>query len=182
MAQAQVARVNANRGLMSSLMGEAMEYSRKNPAIIPVLQKLGLRPQNESAINSAPARWFMENDASISAADSVGRNHFSRLRLLVHAIAVSLFILAGTVFVFIYREAVLVRRQTGELMRFLAEYDRSAANEFIGQVQRELAEFRRSNPDFDPIYVKYFGTMDPPPAPASKVQDALPVTNQPPRP
>jgi hypothetical protein len=88
------------------------------------------------------------------------------MRTLLHAISLSVLILTGTVFVFIYRQVVLVRRQTAEYVRFLAEYERSNASEFIARAHRDFAQFRRQHPDFNPIYLKYFGTNEPPPAPA----------------
>ncbi len=42
-AQAEVARSNANRAAMQSMATECIEYAKRNPAIIPVLQSLGLR-------------------------------------------------------------------------------------------------------------------------------------------
>lgn len=54
-AQAEVARANMNRTAMQSLLNESIEYSRKNPAMVPVLQKLGMRSRldtNQPASNS----------------------------------------------------------------------------------------------------------------------------------
>ena len=42
-AQREVARLNAMRGLMQPLAAECLEFSRKHPSIIPVLQTLGVR-------------------------------------------------------------------------------------------------------------------------------------------
>jgi hypothetical protein len=86
-----------------------------------------------------------------------------QLRSLVHAIAISVLILCGTLFVYLYRQVVITRRQTSELVKFLMEYERSNAAEFIGQMHQKFAEFRKQNPDFTPIYVRYFGTNEPPP-------------------
>jgi hypothetical protein len=73
-------------------------------------------------------------------------------------------ILAGTLFVFIYRQVVLVRRQTGELVKSVVNYERSNAAEFILQMHQKFAEFKKQNPDFTPIYNRYFGTNEPPAA------------------
>ena len=54
-AQMEVARANANRAAMQSLASESIEYAKRNPAIIPVLQSLGLRSRietNQPAANS----------------------------------------------------------------------------------------------------------------------------------
>lgn len=42
-AQREVARLNAQRAVMQPLAAECLEFSRKHPSIIPVLQNLGLR-------------------------------------------------------------------------------------------------------------------------------------------
>jgi hypothetical protein len=53
-AQRQVALLNARRNLMQPLAAECLEFSRKHPSIIPVLQSLGVRSRtgetNVSAI------------------------------------------------------------------------------------------------------------------------------------
>jgi hypothetical protein len=47
-AQLEVARANSNRAAMQSLANEAMDYARRNPSLIPVLQSLGLRSKIET--------------------------------------------------------------------------------------------------------------------------------------
>ena len=47
-AQLEVARANSNRAAMQSLANESVEYAKKNPSIIPVLQALGLRSRIET--------------------------------------------------------------------------------------------------------------------------------------
>jgi hypothetical protein len=47
-AQLEVARLNANRTAMQSLANETLEYAKRNPAIVPVLQGLGLRSRIET--------------------------------------------------------------------------------------------------------------------------------------
>lgn len=84
------------------------------------------------------------------------------MRNLLHAIAISVLILAGTLFIFIYRQVVLIRRQTAEMVTFLMNYERSSERELIGQLHQRFADFTRQNPDFTPIYTRYFGTNEPP--------------------
>ena len=48
MAQSEVARSNNNRAAMQALAAEAVEYAKRNPDIIPVLQSLGLRSRIET--------------------------------------------------------------------------------------------------------------------------------------
>ena len=43
LAQRTVARFNSQRSLMQPLAAECLEFSRRHPSIIPVLQNLGLR-------------------------------------------------------------------------------------------------------------------------------------------
>jgi hypothetical protein len=43
--QLQTAVINRNRTLVNSLASEALEYSKRNPAIDPVLQSVGLKPR-----------------------------------------------------------------------------------------------------------------------------------------
>ena len=47
-AQLEVARANSNRAAMQSLAAESVEYAKRNPSIIPVLQGLGLRSRIET--------------------------------------------------------------------------------------------------------------------------------------
>ena len=89
---------------------------------------------------------------------------YKRLRVLAQATAVSVLILTGTLFVFLYRQVVLVRRQTGELARYIAEVQQSGMPQFEEQVRAKLNEFRKQQPDFNPIYIRYFGTNEPAPS------------------
>ena len=45
-AQARVAKLNAQRGMMQPLAAECLEFSRKHPSMIPVLQTLGVRSRS----------------------------------------------------------------------------------------------------------------------------------------
>ena len=45
--------VNGNTQLLQQLVGEVLEYSKKNPAIDPVLQKVGLKPSAPSPAGAA---------------------------------------------------------------------------------------------------------------------------------
>ncbi len=83
------------------------------------------------------------------------------LRRLVHALSLSVLILAGTVFVYLYRQVILVRRQTAELAHYVSEMDRAGMPSFVEQVRAKFFEFRKTHPDFAPIYSRYFGTNEP---------------------
>ena len=88
--------------------------------------------------------------------------HYRQLRSLVHAIAISVIILTGTVFIFIYREVVLIRRQTSELVGALTGYDRTNTVRLIEGLRIKLGDYSKDHPDFVPIYTRYFGTNAPP--------------------
>lgn len=51
-AQAEVERISRNRNLMQALLNDSVEYSKKNPAIIPILQNLGNKTRAET--NTTP--------------------------------------------------------------------------------------------------------------------------------
>lgn len=104
---------------------------------------------------------------------------YSSLRRLVQATAVSVLILTGTVFIYLYRQVVLARRQTADLARYLAEVDRSGMPEFVEKVRGSFNDYRKTHPDFNPIYTRFFGTNDAPvtlkvsPAPAVPTDAAV---------
>ncbi len=45
--QFQVGMINRNRALLQSFAAEAVEYGRHNPAILPILQNIGIRARGE---------------------------------------------------------------------------------------------------------------------------------------
>jgi hypothetical protein len=51
--QAEVERIARTRTTMQGLLNDAVEYSKKNPAILPILQNLGAKAKLET--NAAPA-------------------------------------------------------------------------------------------------------------------------------
>jgi hypothetical protein len=85
------------------------------------------------------------------------------LRNLVHCVAIAVLILTGTLFVFLYRQTVIVRKSTADMAVFLRQYQESDLPELITRVQHRLYDYRQKDPGFTPIYVKYFGTNPPPP-------------------
>jgi hypothetical protein len=118
-------------------------------------------------------------DTFTTEAPAISESNYKQLRNLIHAIAISILILTGTVFIFIYREVVLVRRQTTELLAGIAELDRANTQRFIDELRGKLGDYARQHPDFVPIYIKYFGT-NPPPA---NVSGPVPIpTNSPAQP
>lgn len=101
---------------------------------------------------------------------------YASLRRLVHATAISVLLLTGIVFVFLYRQVVMVRRQTAELARYVAEVDRSGMPAFVDQVRAKFDEYRKTHPDFDPIFTKFWPTES---AHLQKVTPAAGPTNLP---
>jgi hypothetical protein len=97
-----------------------------------------------------------------------------RMRVLLQATSIAVLILTGTMFVFLYRQVVLVRRQTAELVRYVDEVNRSGMQTFMEQVRDRFNTFRKDHPDFNPIYLRYFNTNEPPAR--ERVTD-LPTTN-----
>jgi hypothetical protein len=51
--QARFAGVNHNQQLLASLANDAVEYSKKNPAIEPLLESIGIKPRGTNATTPA---------------------------------------------------------------------------------------------------------------------------------
>lgn len=98
------------------------------------------------------------------------------LRSLVHCLAIAVLILTGTFFVFLYRQVVIVRKNTAEMGLFLRQYEESDVPELINRVQLRLDDYRKKDPAFTPIYVKYFGSNSPSPRPGTLSSKVAPVT------
>lgn len=98
-------------------------------------------------------------------------------RSLVQAVAVALFILTCTMGVFIYRQATLVRRQIQDLTQVVVEFERSGLSAGVEELRKNLYVFAGQNPDFRPVYTKYFGTNQPG-SDAVKVAPAPPAEGQ----
>ena len=47
------ARINNNRALVASLANDAMEYSKKNPSIDPILEAAGVKPAKATPASAA---------------------------------------------------------------------------------------------------------------------------------
>ena len=56
MLQMQAAGINNNRAFIQSLAADAAEYSKKNPAIDPVLESLGIKPRAGASTNKPAAK------------------------------------------------------------------------------------------------------------------------------
>lgn len=54
--QGQVAMMQNNRMIASQLVTDLLEYSKRNPAVDPVLEATGLKKNPSSAVKALPAR------------------------------------------------------------------------------------------------------------------------------
>jgi hypothetical protein len=53
--QAEANFVNYQQAVLNNLMGEAVEYGKKNPAIDPLLESLGVKQRTNTVSTSKPA-------------------------------------------------------------------------------------------------------------------------------
>ncbi len=82
------------------------------------------------------------------------------LRTALIQVIVAMFLLTGTFFIYLYREVILVRRQSDELARMVLEYQKTALPQ-LQEFKAKLHSYSKTNPSFAPIYGKYFGTNAP---------------------
>jgi len=54
--QVQVNAINANRPIINGLATDSLEYAKKNPAIEPLLESVGLRGKPGSGTNKPPVK------------------------------------------------------------------------------------------------------------------------------
>jgi hypothetical protein len=54
--QSEVANKNRNRALINALVNDTLEYSKRNPAIDPLLQSVNIKPKPGTAPMPAPAK------------------------------------------------------------------------------------------------------------------------------
>jgi hypothetical protein len=117
-------------------------------------------PENKMPEEPSPFPLPSPENASIEEL----RAGYRHLRTLFHCVAISLILLTGTVFIFLYRQVVLVRRQSAQLARYGVQYEAFGNRKAIENLREKLVVFARQNADFGPIFTKYFGTNAPPPS------------------
>ncbi len=106
--------------------------------------------QNSDPSTGTPA----ENKAQESAdLQSIVRTLRNALLLTIAA----LLLLTGTFCIYLYREVILIRRQTDELARIVIDYQKSALPQ-LQDFKSKLHEFAKTNSNFAPILGKFFGT------------------------
>lgn len=84
------------------------------------------------------------------------RAHLS-LRTMFHLLALCSLLLTGTIFVILFQQVSLLRRQMDDTTTVMNDYN----NVFIPQleaVRTNLQAFATTNPSLDPILRKYFST------------------------
>ena len=99
------------------------------------------------------------------------------LRAAFHITLVLLIILTGSLFVFFLREVSIARRQIADLTQVVAEYEKNAVP-LMEDFRTKLQVFARAHPDFNPIYLKYFGSTNAAPLTQSAPR-AQPLTTNP---
>lgn len=104
----------------------------------------------------------MNGDSLPSETGAPTKAQWESQRTLLHALTISVLILTGTFFVYLYRQVVAVRKNNAELSRYVSNYRGSETAQAIEKVQLILDGYRQTNPAFNPIYVKYFGSNSPP--------------------
>jgi hypothetical protein len=81
------------------------------------------------------------------------------LRTAFHITLVLLVILTGSLFVFFLREVSIARRQIADLTQVVVDYEKNAVP-LMEDFRTKLQVFARTHPDFNPIYLKYFGSTN----------------------
>lgn len=104
----------------------------------------------------------MNDPLSTSSPLQASDEGLKQLKMLAHACAISLLIVIGTFFIYLYRQTGTVRNSIGELGAYIDQYEQSNAPEMITELHIRLDQFRQQHPDFSPIYARYFGTNEPP--------------------
>lgn len=80
---------------------------------------------------------------------------YRRLSTLCYAMALSVVILSGTLFIFIFRQISLLQHQSNRASAYIQEFRQSNLPETMRLLERELFDFAQKNPDFRPILMKY---------------------------
>jgi hypothetical protein len=106
---------------------------------------------------------------------------YESLRLLLQTLLVGLLIFCGSVLIFVWRNACLLRRQVEQnrlvVSQVISNYDKTAPlmSDFVNQ----LHAFSQTNRDFAPIFNRYFGAPRPAVAGPFETPDRAPTpTNQ----
>ena len=86
---------------------------------------------------------------------------YQKLRYLFHSLSISLLILTGVVFVFIYRQVALVQQQIRHMEAQVSEFQASGMPAVIMELRQRLYQFSQEDEQFRPIFIQYFGTNPP---------------------
>lgn len=113
--------------------------------------------------------------SSVSGSGEDWQQEIQSLRRTVSALLLAGLFLSGSVFIFLWRETMLVRRQLAEQSQFVGEYQKS-----LEDLRLRLQAFTKTNPDFQGVFNHYFSTNRPPaaqPAGATPAPARLPPPN-----
>ena len=105
------------------------------------------------------------SEPRVLSLESLAEAHRS-LRTAFHISLVMLLVLTGSLFVFFVREVSIARRQINELTKVVRDYEKTTVP-MMEDFRIKLQSFTKTNPDFSPIFIKYFGNTNPPAASAS---------------
>jgi hypothetical protein len=94
------------------------------------------------------------------------RAHFS-LRTMFHLLALCSLMLTGTIFVILFQQVSLLRRQSDEMLAHINDYNRIFVPQ-LDSVRTNLQAFAKTNQSLNPILFRYFPTNSAPkPIPTS---------------
>ncbi len=88
--------------------------------------------------------------------DDLRRAHL-KLRAMVHLSALCGIILSATIFVFLFKQLAVTRRQNDELKAYVQDYNASFVP-LAEAVRTNMLNFCRSHPTLAPILQKYYTT------------------------
>ena len=112
---------------------------------------------------SEPSGETMSLDQRLEALESECRG----LRLQFVVALVTLIIFCASLNVFLFRQTSIVRKQTSDAGKFVANYNTNTAPQlsiFVGRLQ----EYARRDPEFQKVLARYINPADAPAAPAAQ--------------
>lgn len=81
----------------------------------------------------------------------------------VHGLLLALMVLSGVLAIYFFRQSSVLRRDVEQLAEFVSANQKSAGQAAVDGLRDTLVGFAKDNPDFRPIFMRYF----PPPQSAS---------------
>lgn len=81
----------------------------------------------------------------------------------VHGLLLATVVLSGVLAIYFFRQSSMLRRELEQLAEFVSANQKSAGQGAVDSLRDTLAVFAKDNPDFRPIFLRYF----PPPQSAT---------------